>query len=165
MSKTVPLDGNSAARSLYYYVTCGLLGRCRIQVVQASSTDGAGCTRCLQAIRCSVGQVSRHRRCRCRLQVVQGAPGVSRLSGVPLGRCHVTGGAGVVSRWCRVHQVSPGYQVFRWTRVTSQVVQVSSPGGAGCTRCLQAIRCSVRQYHIQVVQGVHQVFPSFQVFR
>ena len=76
MSKTVPLDGNSAARSLYYYVTCGLLGRCRIQVVQASSTDGAG-----------------------------------------------------------------------------------------CTRCLQAIKCSVRQYHIQVVQGVHQVFPSFQVFR
>ena len=62
MSKTVPLDGNSAARSLYYYVTCGLLGRCRIQVVQASSTDGAGCTRCLQAIRCSVRQGSRSRR-------------------------------------------------------------------------------------------------------
>ena len=62
MSKTVPLDGNSAARSLYYYVTCGLLGRCRIQVVQASSTGGAGC-----------------------------APGVSRLSGVPLGRGHVPG--------------------------------------------------------------------------
>ena len=41
-----------------------------------------------------------------RLQMVQAAPGVSRL-GVPVGRSS-PGGAGVVSRWCRVHQVSPG---------------------------------------------------------
>jgi hypothetical protein len=82
--------------------------RCR-QVLL--SPEGVG--RCPQSRRCSVRQVSRSGWCRCRLQVVQCAPGVSRQSGVPLGRCHVTGGAGVVYRWCRVHQVSPGNQVFR----------------------------------------------------
>jgi hypothetical protein len=60
-----------------------------------SSTDGAGCTRCLQAIRCSVRQYH--------VQMVQGAPGVSRQSGVPLGS--------ILSRWCRVHQVSPAVGV------------------------------------------------------
>ena len=44
--------------------------------VGRSSSDGAGSTRCLQA-RCSSRQIV-SRWCRCRLQVVQGAPGVSR---------------------------------------------------------------------------------------
>ena len=102
-------------------------------MVQVSSPDGAVCTRCSQAVRCSVKQVSRRRRCRCRLQMVQEALGVSKQSGAPVGRCSrhrrcrcrlqmVQGAPGVssqsgvplgsiLSRWCRVHQVSPALGV------------------------------------------------------
>ena len=92
------------------------LGRCHVQVQQVLSPDGAGCTRCLQAVRCSVEQMSH------------------------------SGSAGVISRWCTVHQVSPRVPLGR-CRV--QVSQVSSPDGAGCTRCLQAVRCSVEQVSVE----------------
>ena len=71
--------------------------RCRQVLLSPEGVD-----RCPQSRRCSVRQVSRSGWCRCRLRMVQCAPGVPRQSGVPLSRCHVADSAGVVYRWCRM---------------------------------------------------------------
>jgi len=93
-------------------------------MVQVLSPDGAVCTRCSQAVRCSVKQVSRRRQCRCRLQVVQDALGVSKQSGAPVGRC---------SR-------------HRRCRCRLQLVQ----GAPGVSR---QSGVPLGKYHVQMVQG------------